>query len=106
MKFNISFKKQPKETGLRRIASPYPHVDIKVNKKKCGNISPPNWSSVDNNWRIQICVKKPEPDNNPNCDWKWMMVKKDFDNEKEARQWCKDNLQSAVEGYELHYFED
>jgi hypothetical protein len=104
MKFNISFKKQPKETGLRAVGYTHSSIDIKVNKKRVGLISAPNWQKK--GWTIRISIMKPEPDDNPNCDWKWISVKTAFEDEQSARQWVKDNLKSVAEKFSLHYFED
>ena len=105
-KFNISFKRQAKITGLAGVGYPNQSVDIKVNKKEVGIISAPNWQTKDNNWRVRLTVKKQESDDNPNRDWKWVSVKKTFENEESARQWVKDNLKTLSMKYELHYFED
>ena len=45
MKFNISFKKESKETGLRAVGNSYQSTIIKVNKKQVGIISAPNWQT-------------------------------------------------------------
>jgi hypothetical protein len=103
MKF--TFKKGEKSTGLARVAEPYPVTHIKLNKKKIGQIRPPN--SNNNEWAVSISVKKSEPDDNPNCDWKWLKLKVSFAQEKIAREWVKHNLEDIIKynDLELHSIE-
>ena len=104
-KQKFTFKKQPRETGLASVGNPHPDTDIKHNKKLVGYISSPNWSSPDNKWRIRLTVKKSEPDDNPNCDWKWIVLKKTFDTEPEAREFLNANVVEILDK-NLHHDED
>jgi hypothetical protein len=108
-KFNVSFRKHPKETGLGSVAYPYQDSDIKVNKKKCGYIVAPNHSNR-TLWKAQICVKKKDinEDGNPNCPWRWMYIIKKFKEESEARLYIKKNLKRIIEKYNLtlHFSEE
>lgn len=106
-KFNISFKKHPRETGLASVGNSRQSVDIKVNKKVCGMINAPNWQTKDNKWSISIILKK-EIDiiTDTNCDWVWVNVKIRFDTEEEARQYVKDNLENIAKVRTLHFLED
>ena len=99
-KFNISFKKHPRETGLAAIGHPYQSVDIKLNKQCIGMIDAPNWQKAQ--WRIRITIK----DSEQFCGWRWIQFKTKFDTEEEAREWVKTNLKAISEEYELHVFED
>ena len=63
MKF--TFKKQPRETGLRAVGKPYPDTDIKVNKKRVGYISAPNWQTKSYAWLVRFAVKKESTIDNP-----------------------------------------
>jgi hypothetical protein len=100
----ITFKKQPKETGLHSIGYPYPNVDIKLDKKTMGYISAPTWQTK-NVWNIYLSVKKSEPDDNSNCDWKWVTVKKDFENEIEAREFIKGHIEEIQKKFVFHFTE-
>jgi hypothetical protein len=104
MKFNISFKRGKEETGLAAIGHPFAGVDIKLNKKIIGRISPPHWNKE--GWSILLSVKEEESNNASNCNWKNIFFKKRFNTEEDARQWVKDNLKSISEDYEFHYQED
>jgi len=105
-KISITFKRQPRATGLASIGTPYPSVDIKLNKQKFGWISPPTWRTDDNKWGIYFSIKKSEPDSNPNCDWKNVSIKTRFDTEEDARQWMVNNIERILEKYQLHFWED
>lgn len=102
-KFNISFKKEPRETGLRTVGHPYQDVDIKVNKLKCGIIYSPTWCKP--NWDVRIAVRaEPLPDSP--CDFKWRKANTSFATEQEAREWVKANLKSIHDKHPLFFFDD
>ena len=102
MKF--TFKKQPKETGLRAVGTPYPDTDIKVNKKVVGYISAPNWQTKTIAWKIRLAVKKEITTDDP-AGLKWVSAKKVFGSEADARQWIKENTEE-LSNLDLYYFED
>lgn len=99
----ISFKKQ---TGLMAVGKPHQSVDIKLNKKRCGTINAPNWQSKDNMWSICLMVFKTEPDNNPNCNWKWITLAAIFENEMLARDWIKARWEGISKKYQIRTSED
>ena len=100
----ITFKKQPRATGLSAVGRPYPNVDVKVDKKEVGYILAPTFSSVDGKLGIQIAV---EVRKHENCSWSWTMCQQRFDNEEKAREGAKLFIEQIVKsGLELHYFED
>ena len=103
MKF--TFKKQPRETGLRAVGRPYPDTDIKVNKKIVGYISAPNWQTKGHAWRVRFAVKKESTIDNPAC-FKWFSVSESFESEGDARQWIKDNNSEELSKLDLYFFED
>jgi hypothetical protein len=87
MKF--TFKKQPKTTGLASVGYPHPSTDIKLDKKRVGIISAPNWSTKGGKWEIQLMRET-------NDDWNWAYVKQKFDSEPEAREWIKQNSEKLL----------
>lgn len=103
---SITFKNHPKNTGLYSVGNPDSDIDIKVDKKKIGLILASSWQQK--YWRIQIAIKKPVPDNNPNCDWKWTGFKKQFGESKDAKEFVKKYLLQFLENYKYtpHYFDD
>lgn len=60
MKTKLSFKKEPRKTGLSSIGYPYQNVIIKVDKKYVGHIVAPNWQT-DGVWRVGFAIKKRKP---------------------------------------------
>lgn len=105
MKTKLSFKKEPKKTGLSSIGYPHQNIIIKVDKKYTGRIVAPNWQT-DDMWRVGFAIKKENPDNNPNCDWKWIYFKNEFANEEEAREYVKKRIDVFVSKHTLHFFEE
>ena len=102
----LSFKKHPKQTGLASVGNSYQGSDIKLDGKVFGEINPPNWRTSHNFYTVSIMIKKTEPDDNPNCDWKWVFFKRRFVSDSEAREWVKSNITKITEKYTLHFYED
>lgn len=101
MKF--TFKKQPRMTGLMGVGYPWQSVNIKLHKKVVGVIKAPNWTTSDNFWRIAFSVMKTEPDENPNCAWKWVSLSKKFDSEQEARSFIIENFEQLQKQFPFHF---
>jgi hypothetical protein len=100
----VTFKKQPRETGLAAVGNPYPDVDIKVDKKVCGHISAPNWQR--NTWDVYFMVIKKDilEDGNLNCEWKTVSAKKKFSTEEDARAAALGLIENILKkGYQLHF---
>ena len=101
----ITFKKGEKPTGLASIANPHAHVDIKINGKVCGSINPPNAFTKDE-WKVGFKVNKKQPDDNPNCNWKWIFSI-GFKDENEAREKTKDVYAAIIrKGYTVCTLDD
>jgi hypothetical protein len=98
---DVTFKKHPKEKGLAHVAYPYQNVDIKLDKKRIGELCAPSWQ--DTNWRIMLSVMKTETDDNPNCNWKNITLKAKFSDEETARIWVKDNIDTLSKVYTFNY---
>ena len=77
------------------------HTTIKLNKKEVGYISENDYK----NYRVYFAVKKEKTEKNPCC-FKWIRVNCHFDNEKEAREYIKENNDRIQEKLNLHYFDD
>jgi hypothetical protein len=102
----ITFKKEPRETGIMGVGHPYPNTIIKESKKEVGIIYAPNWKTKDNMWGVSISVKKQITKKEP-APFKWVHLKKRFNTEPEARVFVKENLQNFLEKtkHELYHFE-
>lgn len=104
-KINITFKKHAPYTGLMAVGHPYQVVDIKFNKQTFGHISPPNWRDKDNKWTVRVAryYTEGEENPNPNCPWRWVSFRASFDNEANARVWCKENLPEWLQQFTPYY---
>jgi hypothetical protein len=100
----LTFKKQPKETGLMGIGYPYSNVDIKWNKKIIGYIYAPTWKTKDNKWGVRFSVKKIDimEDGNPNCVWRWVHLIQKFDSEELARHFIKEHINQIFEHWNIY----
>jgi hypothetical protein len=103
----LSFKKEPKETGLSAIGNSYPRTKIKIDGKIIGEIVPPNWQSVHDVWVVRFTINKKDinEDGNPNCSWRWVQLKSKFNNEESAREFLKENKDKIFGNFDLHYSE-
>jgi hypothetical protein len=103
-KIKLSFKKGDGNTGLYAIGTPYNSTDIKIDKKRVGSIIPPSWNSKNTGWKISMMVIKKDimEDKNPNCIWKVITFKPEFEKEELARIWVRDNIEGIVKGWELY----
>lgn len=102
----VTFKKEPRMPGLMGVGFPYQSVNIKINKKAVGVIHAPNWQSKDSLWGVSFSVMKAEPDDNPNCNWKWIHLKKRFADEETARGWVKSNIEEVAGKYTFYYMDE
>lgn len=89
----ITFKRQPKATGLAAVGNPHPNTDIKMDGKLVGTIVPPNWRDNGKEWLIMVRLKKPLPlPAGENCTWYNAVLKPRFANEEAAREYATGNL--------------
>ena len=100
----ITFKKDAPATGL---ATGRPDTKIKVDKLVVGYIAAPSWRTKDNLWSIHLAVVKEKTEDDP-APFRWIVVKKRFSSEPEAREFVKGHLSSIVgeRNLELHQFPD
>ena len=83
----LSFKKEPRETGLASCARPDPDTVIKADGKRCGEITAPSRFGKDQDrWSVGLMVKQEVTVENP-CPFAWVFFKARFDTEPEARVW-------------------
>lgn len=94
----FTYRKQPRETGLRGIVEPYPKTDVKLKKLLVGHINPPSRYNGDK-WNVSLAVKE-------GTNFRWITFKAKFEDEPEARVWLDTRSESIIKTYDLYQFED
>ena len=92
--------KTEKATGS--YASFFPHTHyIKLKKRVVGQIDD------ETPYKIRLKIKKEDinEDGNPNCDWRWITLKKESQSLDEAKQFLKDNYAFITHRYKLKSLE-
>ncbi len=102
----LTFKKHPRETGLRGVGYSHSSVDIKLNKKKIGLIQAPNWQAPDRKWGLAFTIENDRPEENPNCKWRWAFLKQRFDTEEAAREYLNANIEMLANRFKFFPLED
>ena len=95
----ISFKKEPRETGLRAVGSGW-RTQIKLNGKECGYISGGHYAMRSGEVSIRIAFV----DEAESCKWKYCGIKNTCKTEKEAREVVKTFL-AKDDLKQVHTFE-
>ena len=74
------------------------NILIKYQGKEVGNIEP------EAPFRIRLMVMKTDKitDNNPNCAWKWITLKKEFTSLDESKEFLNKNAEAIIKTYTLH----
>lgn len=88
--------KTDKPTGkYRSFYRPFHY--IKLNKKKVGSIDDKSPHFI----RLQVIKKDINEDGNPNCEWKWICLKKQFQSVDEAKAFLKEKFYEIIEKFDL-----
>jgi hypothetical protein len=95
----FTFKKEPREAGLRSIGYPHQSVQIKLGGKIVGTIYAPNWRV--SGWRVAVMVNVPAHEN---CPWSWRFLKS-HETEQDARDWITANAVKLID-MNLHSHDD
>lgn len=99
----LSFKKEPRETGLAGVGRPWPNVLIKADRKKVGTIVAKNWHQ--DKYQIWLTVKQ-TPTVESRCPFRSVKLKFECDTEEEAREFLQKSWETILKKFELHQFED
>jgi len=88
--------KTDKPTGkYKSFSDPYHHIRIK--RKDVG--------SIDHNhpYRIRLMVTKKDimEDGNPNCDWRWVVIKRQFTSMEEAKMFLNEYYEEITKTFNL-----
>lgn len=105
---SISFKKDPRESGLRGVAQ-MPSYRVKVNKKVCGRISMNSPYNRDKGlFSIGITIKKNKEviSDDTDCDWQWLFFKNNCQTEDEAKAFITKALLNLPANFTLHFLEN
>jgi hypothetical protein len=94
----FTFKRHPKETGLRSVGHPDPWVDIKLAKKVVGSIVPPTAFTRDDAFKVMLMVADPSN----RCGWEWVTLKFRGDTEQSAREFLTTNAEAIQAKYPLY----
>lgn len=92
--------KTDKATGPFWSFSPDYHY-IKLKKKQCGSINDKTWEI-----RLQVIKDDINEDGNPNCEWKWIQLKKKSDSLQEAKDFVNNHIEAILDKYNLYLDED
>lgn len=93
----LTFKNEPKETGLRAVGNTA-GAAVKVGGKRCGTIMGAGWKG---GHRVQIAVKSDE-----RIGWSWVMPSHEDDDLRRMKDWVRDNFSRIIGDNQLHFFED
>ena len=101
----FTFKKQPRETGLRGVANPTPATEVKLGGKRVGTIHPPSYRFGDDLWSISVSVKQ-EPSKASPASFRWIKFKQRFETEAKARNWLLAMQDIIASKWPLHVHEE
>jgi hypothetical protein len=104
MMAKFTFKKEPRETGLRSVGRPYPDTQIKLEGKRVGMIAAPSRFGGDA-WQVRL-VQKLEPTEADPCPWRWIFFKTTHETEADAREWLRQNATAIVSKFDLASLND
>ena len=77
------------------------HTTIKLNKKEVGYIGESDWTK----YVVRFAIKK-DITKEDTAGFKWVTLKQTFKNEKDAREYIKENNNRIQEKLNLHCFDD
>lgn len=97
----FTFKREPRETGLRGVAQLYPDVQIKLNGKQIGLIRGPNPHASHAGWKASFMVVS---DEHPG--WRWIRMAHEDQSESEARAWLQRQADVIIAKYKLRALEN
>lgn len=63
------------------------NIDIKQNGNEVGYMTTERPITV----KLKVVKKDITEDGNPNCVWKWMRIKKEFESVDEAKEWLNEH---------------
>ena len=115
-KRKFSFKKDI-PTGKWGHLEPHNNYTIKLDGKEIGAINEiilrndffNRYNKEDDGkFEIRFMINKKDPmeDKNPNCLWRWVTLKRKFENSEEAKQFVIDNSELIQKQFNFHCLEE
>ena len=100
-KLCVTFKKQPRSTGLAAIGESTV-IDMKIKKRKFGYITSPSWIDSFFGWRVVFAVKVKKELGI----FSWKRLSKHFQTPEEAKKYAKEFFSKEENNNNLYFFED
>ena len=107
-KKNVFSFKRNIPTGKWRSFEPQHNHSIKLNKNEVGDIQEIRHigvTRIENQGKFEIgfMINKKDPmeDGNPNCSWRWIRLKRKFENAEEAKQFILDNSEALIKQFDF-----
>jgi len=92
----FTFKTQ-KATGMHACFYPDQHY-IKLKKKRVGSID----DIFPHKIRLKVNKKDINEDDRPNCEWKWIILKRESNSVADAKQFLRENYEAIIKMHELY----
>ena len=84
-----------------------PSCTIKMNKKIVGSITvKKRWTNAPYIVMFMIVKSDINEDGNPNCEWKWITLKKEYATIQDAKQRLNENIDKITRSFNLYQMED
>ena len=79
-------------------------IEIKKNKNLVGCIKSDSQYTLQAPFKIRLMVYKNDimEDNNLNCEWKWIVLKKEFNSIEETKEFLKNNFELINSKYKFY----
>jgi hypothetical protein len=101
----LTFKKQPRETGLAAVGAGTPSIDILLDGKEVGvidfndSVSVEKWHPERANKimvRFIVPASKKALAGNPNCPWVWTRIMQEFADGNQAKAWVREHSEWVI----------
>lgn len=102
--YAFTYRKYPKETGVRAIGYSLQSSDIKLQGRKVGVLRAPCWSTEDCKWSILFHISR-EPTTSDPCPFSNKILKNRFNTEADAKDFLKKRFKDILK-LNLYQLED
>ena len=98
-KIKFTFKTH-KETGSYAWLHK-PYHKVLLNKNEVGSIEPDKPHKI----KLMVMKKDIQEDNNPNCLWRWITLKRESESLQEAKDFLNENIDAILTKYTIRIYE-